>query len=385
VSQGPGYELHDAHWMRRALGLARPYLAAAWPNPTVGAVVVRDGEWIGEGVHLGPGREHAEVAALRAAREAGRDPVGSTVYVTLEPCHHRGRTPPCSKALVEAGVARVVYAVADENPRTAGGGSEYLRELGVEICGGCMSGLAFELNHPFFETRADDEVHWTLKLALGLDGTIAPARVDLLDPEARRITGALAHRRAHRLRAGARSVLVGSATARLDQPRLDIRHLPEGARVGGGPRPVVLDSGASLAPDELPSGALVLHSDAASVTPPGGGREWAATRARPDGRLDWGEIARALVARDLGLVLVEGGASVAEDLVREVRPQRIHLFVAPRSWDHDSTRVALAVDLDRDYRRVRVRRLGADLEWVFQRRDLPEDPTSVRDRPSGEE
>ncbi len=360
--------------MRRALVLARPHLARAWPNPTVGAVVVRDRECLGQGVHLGPGHPHAEVAAIAAAEAAGHSVRGSTVYVTLEPCHHQGRTPPCTRTLLGAGVGRVVYAVADDNPRVPGGGGAFLRERGLDLRTGVLGRVAWELNHPFFETPTDREVHWTLKLALGLDGTLAPGGVDLSDPRARRITGALAHRRAHRLRGGARAVVVGSRTIRLDRPRLDLRHLSPDAVAGPGPRPVVLDSGAALGPEELPARALVFHASDRGSHAVEEDREWVRVDRREDGRLAWPRIAQELADRGLGLVLVEGGAAVAADLLDHCPPQRIHLLIAPRGWKNASVRLPLAVDLDRDYRRVRVRPLGPDVEWVFQRRDLPEGP-----------
>ena len=299
----------DQGWMRRCLVRARPWLAVAWPNPTVGACVVRGSELLGEGVHRGPGTEHAEVAALRAARENGHDPSGATVYVSLEPCHHEGRTPPCSRALEEARVARVVYAVTDTNPRVEGGGGEYLRQRGIEVDAGCLDSLAWELNPPFFETGGGATPHLTLKLALGLDGALAPAAGDLRDPEVRRVTGPLAHRRGHRLRAGARAVVVGRGTVESDAPRLDVRHLPEGAFAGPGPRPVVLDGRGSLPSELLPADSLLVHAPGAS---PAAGGETATVPTGSGEGLDWDALLEELDSRGLGLVLVEGGRRVAE-------------------------------------------------------------------------
>lgn len=361
----------DVSWMRRCLVLARPWLAAAWPNPTVGACVVRDGRLLGAGVHRGPGSEHAEVAALRAAREAGHDPAGATVYVSLEPCHHQGRTPPCSRALEEAGVARVVFAVADSNPRLPGGGGAHLRRRGVRVDAGCLADLAWELNHPFFETAGGDRAHLTLKLALSFDGALAPAGADLRDPESRRVTGPRAHRRAHRLRAGARAILVGAGTVESDAPSLGVRHLPPEAVRGAGPRPVVLGSGPPLAARSLPPASLLLHGPG-ERTPDG--VEALAVERGDGGRLSWDSVLERLRQQGLDLVLVEGGRRVAESLLRERRPQRLHFFFAPRWLGPQAPRLDLAVDLERDYRRVRTRAVGPDVETVWARRDLPRGP-----------
>jgi riboflavin biosynthesis pyrimidine reductase len=198
--------------------------------------------------------------------------------------------------------------------------------------------------------------------------------VDLSDPQARRITGERAQRRAHRLRAGARCVVVGSATVLADRPRLNLRHLPPEAVAGPGPRAVVLDGRARCRPEILPSGALVLHRPGVTAPDPGAGREWAAVATTPDGALDWRAIDRELVGRGLGLALLEGGARVAASLLRHRPPQRIHLLVSPRRFPEAAARLDLAEEIERDYRRVRARRLGEDEERVYVRRDLPRGP-----------
>jgi diaminohydroxyphosphoribosylaminopyrimidine deaminase / 5-amino-6-(5-phosphoribosylamino)uracil reductase len=203
--------------MQRALRLAEGGWGRVAPNPLVGAVVVRDGEIVGEGFHTAHGKAHAEVEALRAAGERAR---GATLYVTLEPCSHRGKTPPCTDAVLAAGVRRLVFAAADPNPRAAGG-AEILRRAGVDVRGGVEAEAARHQNAPFFFafSSAGEQRPWlALKLALSLDGRIA----DALGRSAW-ITGEAARAEVHRLRAGFDAIAVGIGTALADDPRLDVR------------------------------------------------------------------------------------------------------------------------------------------------------------------
>ncbi|MBD0320159.1 MAG: bifunctional diaminohydroxyphosphoribosylaminopyrimidine deaminase/5-amino-6-(5-phosphoribosylamino)uracil reductase RibD, partial [Gemmatimonadetes bacterium] len=201
--------------MARALELAGRGWGRVAPNPMVGAVIVRDGEVVGEGWHTEYGHPHAEVEALRAAGEAAR---GATAFVTLEPCSHFGKTPPCSGALLAAGVRRVVFAAYDPNPRAAGGG-EVLRAAGVEVLGGVMEQEARDQNAVFFHAHSgSDRPFVALKLALTLDGRIA-------DHAGRSvwITGEESRAEVHRLRAGFDAVAVGAGTALADDPQLTVR------------------------------------------------------------------------------------------------------------------------------------------------------------------
>jgi diaminohydroxyphosphoribosylaminopyrimidine deaminase/5-amino-6-(5-phosphoribosylamino)uracil reductase len=207
--------------MRRAIDLARRGHGQTAPNPMVGAVIVRDGAVVGEGYHARYGEAHAEVAALRAAGDRAR---ASTVYVSLEPCAHTGKTPPCADALVAAGVARVVIAARDPNP-VAGGGAERLRAAGVEVVEGVEEGAARELNAPFFhalESTGEQRRPWvTLKLALSIESAISDA-----EGSSRWITGVEARAVAHELRAGSNAVAVGIGTVILDDPLLTVRDAP---------------------------------------------------------------------------------------------------------------------------------------------------------------
>lgn len=200
--------------MRRAIELARAH--KTHPNPRVGAVVVDDsGLVIGEGAHLGVGGDHAEVAALRAADRAA---AGSTLYVTLEPCTHQGRTPPCVEAVIEAGIRRVVVGAGDPDDRVAGSGIARLREAGVEVVEGVLTADARELDHGYFHHRETGLPEVTLKYAMTLDGAVAAA-----NGTSQWITSEEARTDAHRLRADADAVVVGAGTLRIDDPRLTVR------------------------------------------------------------------------------------------------------------------------------------------------------------------
>src|SRR5215204_848384 len=193
----------DGAWMRQALALAERGWGQTAPNPMVGAVVVRGGELVGEGWHAHFGGPHAEIEALRAAGERAR---GATLYVTLEPCNHFGKTPPCTDAILAAGVRRVVAASADPSP-VARGGADRLREAGVAVVLGVEEVAARELNAPFFHALSSDRSFVQLKLALSLDGAIAD--------HSRKpgwLTGEAARREVHRMRAGSDAVAVGIGT-----------------------------------------------------------------------------------------------------------------------------------------------------------------------------
>ena len=203
--------------MRRALALARKGWGQTAPNPLVGAVVVRDGEVVGEGHHTRFGAAHAEVEALRAA---GDRAAGSTVFVTLEPCAHVGKTPPCADAVIAARVARVVVAARDPNPEAAGG-IERLRAAGIEVATGVEEIAARELNAPFFHAFAERRPWVTLKLALSLDGALADAT-----GHSRWITGDESRRVVHQMRAGSDAIGIGIGTALADDPSLTVRDAP---------------------------------------------------------------------------------------------------------------------------------------------------------------
>lgn len=225
----------EQRFMERALELAlsAPFTS---PNPRVGAVIVKDGRIVGEGAHLGAGTPHAEALALDAAGDAR----GATLYVTLEPCAHEGRTPPCAPALVEAGVARVVVALPDPDPRVSGSGLELLQAAGIEVDAGLLEERAKRVNAAYLHQRRTGRAFLTLKLALTLDGRIAAA-----DRTSRWITGEAARAYVHRRRLEADAVIVGSGTIAHDDPSLTTR-APEAPRQ---PAAVVVDSNGGVSAD----------------------------------------------------------------------------------------------------------------------------------------
>ncbi len=224
----------DAHWMARALRLAGAVFPPPHPNPRVGCVLVRDGVLLGQGAHLRAGEPHAEVAAIR---DAGGSARGGTAYVTLEPCAHHGRTPPCTEALLEAGVVRVVVARRDPNPHVRGGGLERLAAAGVEVADGLMAAEASAQNRGFLRRMETGRPWVTAKLAASLDGRTAMA-----SGESQWITSAAARRDVHRWRAAASAVVTGSGTVLADDPQLTPRDVEPPLADDRLPVRVVLDS-----------------------------------------------------------------------------------------------------------------------------------------------
>ncbi len=307
--------------MRRALALAERGWGQTAPNPMVGAVLVANSDVIGEGYHARYGEAHAEAAALQQAGERAR---GATLYVSLEPCAHHGKTPPCADAVIDAGVTRVVIAVRDPSD-VARGGVERLREAGVRVDLGVQRDAALELNAPFFNAHASDRPWITLKLALSADGAIA-------DPSGvhRWITGPAARLEVHRLRAQQDAIAVGAGTVIADDPALTVRDVPA-PRVP--PTRVVFDSGLRIPLDstlvrtarEVPTVVIARPADAPA----------AALRALTDRGVDVllagssEEAFRALRGRGIRSVFVEGGARLAGSLLAASLVDRLIIFRAP--------------------------------------------------------
>jgi diaminohydroxyphosphoribosylaminopyrimidine deaminase/5-amino-6-(5-phosphoribosylamino)uracil reductase len=319
----------DERFVAAALALAERGLGRTHPNPMVGAVVVRGGRVVGGGWHRRAGGPHAEVEALRHAGPRAR---GGTMYVTLEPCAHFGRTPPCVDALLEAGVRRVVVAVRDPHPLVRGRGVRALRRAGVQVDVGAGAAAARALNAGYFKAQARGLPWVTLKLAASLDGKIAPA--------SRRgwLTGAPAVREAHRARARHDAVLIGAGTARLDDPRLTVR-----AARGDDPLRViataslVLPIRARLLAPPLAAGTVV-----ATVRPRRGVTAWERRRrwleargvrvwvlAGRGARVPLRALLLRLAAEEAHHVLVEGGAQLAGALLRDRLVDELRLFTAP--------------------------------------------------------
>lgn len=317
----------DNRWMAVAQRLARSAVGDTAENPPVGCVLVRDGRVVGRGRTAAGGRPHAEAAALARAGTAAR---GATAYVTLEPCAHHGRTPPCAEALVAAGVIRVVAALRDPDPRVDGGGFEMLRSAGVTVDVGIGAGPASTITAGFLARVGSGRPHVTLKLATSLDGRIATAT-----GASRWITGPAARAHAHAMRARHDAILVGIGTALADDPSLTCRVPGLAAR---SPVRVVLDGRL-----RLPVASVLARTAAAVPTwvvtstghpaPPETLAALGVTviEAEPDeaGRPAVAAALVALAARGIGRLLVEGGAAVARSFVAADLVDEIVWYRAP--------------------------------------------------------
>ena len=310
----------DDEYLDRALQLALRGRREAHPNPRVGAVVVAGDEVVGEGYHRGPGTPHAEAIALEQAGERAR---GATLFVTLEPCCLYGRTGPCTERIIAAGVSRVIVGATDPNPAVDGRGIETLRAAGVDtmVDGGDLHALCELLNEPFARFIRTGLPFLTFKAAVSLDGKVAAAGGD-----ARWISSPESRHQVHHMRAAADAVMVGAGTVRRDDPRLT-------ARDADGPDPVrvIVSRGGDLPPDALvvrtaretptilltetidESGAQALHERGVEVVPASGLRDGLAALAR----------------RGLVEILLEGGPTLAGELLREDLIDRFVVFVAP--------------------------------------------------------
>jgi diaminohydroxyphosphoribosylaminopyrimidine deaminase / 5-amino-6-(5-phosphoribosylamino)uracil reductase len=321
----------DRFAMQRALTLAARGLETSDPNPRVGCVVAQRGRVVGEGWHERAGEAHAEVAALRAA---GAQAAGATVYVSLEPCSHHGRTPPCVEALTAARVARVVYAAGDPNPLVNGAGAAALRAAGIVVEGGLLEQETNELNAGFFRRMQHGRPLVRVKLAMSLDG-----RTALANGESRWITGEEARRDVHQWRARSSAVLTGIGTVLADDPRLDVR-LPQeaGAAARRQPLRVVLDTQLRTPQQARLFGTggevLILTT----LTAPDDPRAAALTArgARVESlpgaanRLDLPAVLDRLGELELNEVLVEAGATLAGELLHQSLADELLLYVGPR-------------------------------------------------------
>ena len=313
--------MSDARWMRRCIELAEQARARTTPNPMVGALIVRDGVALAEGWHRQAGLAHAEVDALDMLPEDAGDLSTATMYVNLEPCCHHGRTPPCTDALLAAGIGKVVVGMVDPDDRVSGRGIAILRDAGVEVAVGVEEQACRRLNAPYLSARERGRPQVTLKAAVSLDGRIADAF-----GRSQWITGPEARLAGHRLRDSHDAVLVGSGTLLADDPGLNTRF--DG---GHDALPVVLDSGL-----RCPADAAVLRAGRRPVLFCGTD---APTRDLPadiervprgPGGLDLAAVMAALVGRNIHSVLVEGGGRVHRSLLDAGMVDRIELFVAAR-------------------------------------------------------
>ncbi|MFN4173386.1 MAG: bifunctional diaminohydroxyphosphoribosylaminopyrimidine deaminase/5-amino-6-(5-phosphoribosylamino)uracil reductase RibD [Pseudorhodobacter sp.] len=351
--------------MDHALRLAARGLGHVWPNPAVGCVILSEGRVVGRGWTQPGGRPHAEARALAQAGEAAR---GATAYVTLEPCAHHGQTPPCAGALAAAGVARVVSALTDPDPRVSGRGHDMLRAARIAVTEGVREAGARRLNAGFFKRIGQGLPFVTLKLATTLDGRIATA-----SGESRWITGPEARRMVHVMRGRHDAVMVGSGTARADDPDLGVRELGPVAQ----PVRILVDSGLRHASDSRlgrlarTSPVWVMHGEGAAAAP------WQATGARlfalplQAGHIDLRDALSALAAEGITRIFCEGGAGLGAALLRVGLVDELVMFGAGRLIGEEG-RAALGplgvsrLDLAPHLRLTEYRRVGADVLSVWR-------------------
>jgi diaminohydroxyphosphoribosylaminopyrimidine deaminase/5-amino-6-(5-phosphoribosylamino)uracil reductase len=312
----------DHKFMARALRLARRGLYTTTPNPRVGCVIVKDGAVVGEGWHERAGGPHAEVTALAAAGSRAR---GATLYVTLEPCHHHGRTPPCDETVIAAGIKRVVMAMQDPDPRTAGQGIERLRQTGIEVETGIIEDEARELNIGFISRLSRGRPWVRVKLAASLDGKTA-----LANGASRWITGNAARCDGHHWRARACAVLTGIGTVRADDPWLTVREVATIRQ----PLRVVVDSRLAISPAAriLEGGGVLVvcaSEDSAKASQLRGKGAEVIALPNPQGSVDLRALLSELARREINELHVEAGAGLSGALLGINGVDELLLYFAP--------------------------------------------------------
>ena len=366
----------DMYHMQAALGLARRGLGRVWPNPAVGCVLVREdlgSRVVGRGWTQPSGRPHAETEALR---RAGKDALGATAYVTLEPCSHHGETDACAEVLVNAGVTRVVVAMEDPDPRVSGQGIARLNKAGIRVSTGIAAEAAADVNAGFVSRISRGRPIFTLKTATSLDGRIATA-----SGESQWITGNFARRAGHLLRANHDAVLTGIGTAVSDRPRLTCR-LP--GMKDRSPVRIVVSSRLELPIEhpmvetarEVPTWVYCVEGERA-------GRRLELEEAGvlvigltvdEAGRVDLGAMASDMARRGLTRILVEGGAELAGGLLRRDLIDRLCWFRAPVLIGGDGTPATSSIDVEvldeaAAFTRVSISAMGADIMETYVRRN----------------
>jgi diaminohydroxyphosphoribosylaminopyrimidine deaminase/5-amino-6-(5-phosphoribosylamino)uracil reductase len=354
----------DRELMARALHMAIRGLYTTDPNPRVGCVIAHRDSIVGEGSHLRAGEPHAEIHALAAAGDRARD---ASVYVTLEPCCHEGRTGPCTSALIRAGVRRVVAAMQDPNPLVAGRGIEALRAAGISVEVGLLGEEAIRLNPGFVKRFTRNLPYVRCKLGMSLDGRTAMA-----SGESRWITGPEARQDVQRLRARSSAILTGINTVLADDPSLTVRDADLGEAVERQPLRIVADSGLRTPPAArtlgLPGKVLIVGTAAGAARRDpliAAGAEVQLMEGA-DGRVDLAALMGTLAARGLNEVLVESGPELAGQMVQKHLVDEIILYVAPMFLGDRARGLLTLPDLLRLSDRVEVdildiRRLGGDL------------------------
>ena len=360
----------DHLMMRRALELAERGRYSTHPNPRVGCVIVQGERIVGEGWHRKWGEPHAEPIALAAA---GKEAKGSTVYVTLEPHSYQGRTPPCTDALIRAGVRRVICAAVEANPKVAGKGLEQLRGAGVEVAQGLLEAEAHALNKGFDQRMRTGLPRLVVKIAASLDG-----RIGLSNGESRWITGELARADVHRLRAASSAVLTGIDTVLRDDPQLNVRD-PNIDLAGRVPMRVVLDSKLRMPTSARmlrePGETLVFTSESAEQAHASQlealGAKVIRVPVADNGRLNTRAVLQELGARLCNDVLVEAGPTLSGSLLQQGLADELIVYVAPKLLGPDAQAMAKLPELSalanvRAFTLVDSERFGDDVKLTYR-------------------
>ena len=367
---------NDAVWMARALQLAAKGLMTTGVNPRVGCVLVKDDRLIGEGWHERAGEGHAEVMALRDAKRRGNDAKGATAYVTLEPCAHHGKTPPCAEALIEAGVSRVVAAMEDPNPLVAGQGFALLQQAGIAVAAPLMAAEAEALNIGFVKRMRQGKPWVRLKMAGSLDGRSA-----LVNGQSQWITGPEARADGHRFRARAQAIITGVGTVLADDPLLTVRDVA--LPVGQSGKPVALATPLRVVLDShlrMPLTAKILQGGCLVVTASADALKTDAFRAAgaevlvlPDiaGRVDLSALLEALAARGVNELHVEAGPTLSGAFLKSGLVDELLLYMAPsllggdaRGWFDDLNLTSLDQKVAMKFEDVRM--VGSDLRIILR-------------------
>jgi diaminohydroxyphosphoribosylaminopyrimidine deaminase/5-amino-6-(5-phosphoribosylamino)uracil reductase len=318
--------LNDEYYMRRALRLARRGMGRVSPNPLVGAVVVNEGDIVGEGAHLKYGEAHAEIAALRTAGEKAR---GAALYVNLEPCCHHGKTPPCTDAIIKAGIQRVVIGMVDPNPMVNRRGADVLKAQGIAVSIGVLEDACADLNRAFVKFITTGRPYITAKIAMTMDGRIASKT-----GHSKWITSRTARTFAHRLRAENDAVLVGLGTVRKDDPSLTVRHTR-----GVNPYRIVLDENLQISPessllndDHVAKTIIATTQDSKTVADriiEKGAQVWYCER-NSEGLIDPDKLVSKIAESNMPSVLIEGGAAVNTSFLKYGLIDRLVMIYAPK-------------------------------------------------------
>ncbi len=313
--------MNHSDFMKIALSLAERRKGLTHPNPTVGCVIVKDGKVVGRGYHERAGKPHAEVVALQEAGEKAR---GSTVYVTLEPCSHYGKTPPCSDALIKAGVKEVFVALQDPNPLVSGKGINRLKEAGIKVYVGLCEEEARRLNEDFFLYIREKRPYITLKMAQSIDGRFAT-----LTGDSKWITSEESRRLAHKLRAEASAILVGVGTVISDDPQLTVRHVKTDKQ----PLKVILDPNLDtpLSSKVFKEGRTIIFTSRREVEEIKKLNDVEVINLElVNGAFDLQEVVRKLYEREVMHLMVEGGGYTITSFLRAGLFDRVCVFQAPK-------------------------------------------------------